>query len=285
MLRHAQRFAALALLLAANAWAGITFTSVTKTEGMTMPGAALSTITSTVKMDGDKLRMDAAGEHMGHGPFRGYFLTKDAGKTMYMVNAEDKTYMEWDTEKLMGGGAAQMARSMMQLKFTNVKVEKLLEEAGGNLLGYPTTHYKIRTSYKTEMNMFGHSAVNNVVQDEEIWAAPKVTGAAMNAWSKKQLPGTGDDGLDKLMREQQDKIKGLPLRRIATSTQTDASGKQQTTKTTMDVTKIEEGNVDAATFEIPAGYQLMQMPDFGAMGGMGNKGIAPTPPQRPPVPR
>lgn len=61
------------------------------------------------------------------------------------------------------------------------------------------------------------------------------------------------------------KSKGLfPLR----MTYTDKSGN---TEMTMEATKIDEKSLDAALFEVPAGYEKIEMPGFGDMGGSSGK--------------
>jgi hypothetical protein len=266
MFRRTGIAVSLSLAVAAHAWAGLSFTSVTKSEGQKGRGAEPST--SKVALEGDKLRMEMAGEKRGRGAEQGYFLTQDGGKTLYMVNAAEKSYMKMDLEAMGGaGGMVQMAKSMTGMKFSNVKVEKVLEEKGEDILGYATKHYRFKTSYQMEMNFFGRSMANTVVQEEDIWAAPKLKAAVMSVWSRKQMPSVGDPELDKLVNSERGKVDGLPLRTIVTSTTTDASGKSQVSKTTTEVTEVKEGNLDNAQFELPAGYQEMQMPAMPPMPG------------------
>ena len=254
--------------LGANAWAGLSFTSVTTMEGGIGRGDQPST--TNVVLDGDRLRMEVAGERKGHAA-EGYFLTQDGGKTLFMVSPKDKTYMKWDMENMMGpGGMMGMAKGMMNMKFSNVKVEKLAEGPGEPIQGFATTHYRFRTSYQISTSFMGRQNVSTVVRDEDLWTAPKLNPAVMSVWARKQMPATGDEEFDKLMKSERAKATGLPLRMIATTTTTDAAGKAQVTKSTTEVTEVKQGAVDAALLELPKDYQETQMPKMPPMpGGMG----------------
>ncbi|TFG88779.1 MAG: DUF4412 domain-containing protein [Gemmatimonadales bacterium] len=263
MVSRALMASLLALSVAAQAWAGLSFTAVTKSEGGRGRGDQGGT--AKVAADGERLRMESSAK--GRGEAEGYMLTQDGGKTLYMVNPKDKTYMKWDVEGMMGGagGMMQMAKGMMGMKFSDVKVEKVLEEKGEPILGYPTTHYRFTTSYQMEMNFMGRKNVSTVVQEDDLWATSKIKLSTLAVWTGKQLPTTGDEELDKLMKSERAKVEGLPLRTVMTQTTTDAAGKTQVSKTTMEVTEVKEGAMDAALFELPAGYQEMQMPTMPPM--------------------
>ncbi len=240
--------ALLTVLLAAQLHAGLQYTVQTKVEGGKRAGSSLNQ-TMQMTADAAKARM----EFTQGGPVKsgGYMLTQDGGKTMFMVSPKEKSYTKWDMDAMMG--MAGTMTSMMKMEITDPQTEKLLDEAGTPILGYPTRHYKFRTSYGMSMTVMGFSSASTVVREEEAWTTTKIDTAALTAWVKR-APKTMNESFDKLMKQQMEKMTGLPLKMITVQNTTDKNGKTQTSTTTMEVTEIKEMKPAADLFEIPSDY-------------------------------
>jgi hypothetical protein len=248
-------------LAAAPAVAGIHYKSVTRTEGGPQSRSADTQVEGWAA--GDKARIEfreSANPMMKKGMF---IITKDGGKTMYMVNPEDKTYAEWDLQAMLGMAGTVMngMGPLLKMEFTTPKVEKLLDEDGGTLLGMPTRHVRYRTSYTLTVKVLGMGNSSDVVSDQDIWATQKLADVALGAWLRADPPHTGNEQLDKLIATGREKIQGIPLKMITVSTNTDKKkGKQTVTKMTMEVTQLDTAAaVPPSSFEIPAGYKETQM--------------------------
>ena len=248
-------------LLAAPVFAGVRFTSVTRSEDEGQKGKDTAPVTGKIWIDGDKARFETA--QKGSGMPEGYMLTQDAGTTMYMVMAKDKTYMKWDMS--MGNAAMKM----MNMKYSDPKVETLLEEAGPSILGYPTRHTKFRTSYSTEMSFMGMTRKSSTVQDEDIWATDKFNDRGLHAWGENFAKKMGNEDLDKLIKAKMAKVKGLPLKTVIATTSTDEQGKAQVSHVTTEITEIKEESIAADIFQLPAGYKEMTMPTMQDMPARG----------------
>jgi hypothetical protein len=243
----------LAALVAVQSQADLRYKVQTKMEGAPKGQGGNQVMQMTAA--GDKARMD----FLEGGPVKsdGFILTKDGGKSMTMVNTKDKTYMSWDMDAMMGMAGAMT--SMMKMEVTDPKLEKLLDEPGQPILGYPTRHYKFRIRYGMSMNVMGFSMVSDVTREEETWTTTKIDTAALSRWIGK-IPKTMNETLDKLIELERGKMEGLPLKMISVQSTTDKkNGKVTTTKQTMEVTEIQTLTADPATFEIPAGYKEMKL--------------------------
>jgi hypothetical protein len=262
-------FAAALALAAAPAFAGIHYKSVTHMEGGPQSRSAGDTQVEGWAA-GDKARVEfreSANPMMKTGM---YLITKDGGKTMYMVNPEEKTYVEWDLKGMLGTAGAAMngMGAMLKMDFSTPKVEKLLDEDGGTLLGLPTRHVKYRTSYTLTVKVLGMGSSSDVVSEQDIWSTQKLSDAALGAWLRADPPHTGNEQLDKLIAAGREKIQGVPLKMITVSTNTDKKkGKTTVTKMTMQVTEINASAVvPPSSFEIPAGYKEAEMMVPGRQG-------------------
>ena len=129
-----------------------------------------------------------------------YMLMRPNDTGMTVVNPADKTWFRFDVGQMMGmagqvaGQHQQQMRNSsqgdMSTKISDPKVEKLVDEDGGMMLGYPTRHYKFHITYTTTQPMGGSHEMNMVNDStEEIWA----TEAIGEAGAAKMLSGGGGD--------------------------------------------------------------------------------------------
>ncbi len=183
-----------------------------------------------------------------------YMLSPDEGKTLYMLSPATKTYTRYDVQSMMAGmgGMVQGMRGMMKVNFESPKIEKLLEENGGLIAGLPTRHYRYRTRYTVSMHITGAKKISTVVE-EDIWATERLSDPALKLWLKQEPPSTGDEQVDQMIRAEMSKVQGLPLKRVTVTRTSDAQG-ERTTRSEMNVLRVKQVAIPAATFLIPRGY-------------------------------
>jgi hypothetical protein len=256
----------LAAIVAVPAAAGVYYEATTRVDGQ-QGGMGDMKVKAWASGDKAKIEFEQSGNPMaGAGT---YLITKDGGRTLYLVNPKEKTYSEWDMEAMLSGAMA-MVKGVMSMTFSNPKVEKLLEEPGGTVVGLPTTHYRYRTSYSTEVKILGMRQATNTVQEEDIWATSELVEKALGIWLRKEPPKTGDEQLDALMRAEMGKVEGFPLKRVTVTTNTDQKGKKQVSTMTMEVTTLQVTPVSDSTFVIPASYTETQLIPAAGEGGEDN---------------
>ena len=253
-----------ALLVAAAvpAMAGIHYQATTRTE---TPQARGSEVRVEGWAAGDKAKVEFKEATNGN-PFtqKGtYILSKDGGKTLYLVNPAEKTYAVWDLRGMLGAAGAVMngIGPLLKVQFSEPQVEKLAEDDGGTLLGLPIRHYKYRTSYTMTMRVLGRANVNDVVTEQDFWTTTKLGDAGLSVWLRSEPPRTGNVELDKLLTADRYKMQGFPLKTVTVSTSTDKKkGRTNTTRTSMEVTQLDaSAAVPASAFEIPSGYKETQI--------------------------
>lgn len=247
---------AMALLVCVGvANAGISYKAITRAKDARGREQTASVMNAVV--DGQKARIDFESRQGGGVPDGGYLITRDGGRIIYMVNPKEKTYMEWDVDKLAGMANSIMQNSggMLNMTVTNHKSEKLLDEKGPKLLGYPTRHYKFSTSYSMEMSVMGFKQKSDVETEQEIWAGQKLGDDAFSLWNRITSFKTGLEDVDKLIAAETGKVKGFPLKTVVISRTTDKKGRTQTTESTTEITEIKKLTPAGSLFEIPEGYR------------------------------
>lgn len=255
----------------------ITMRSMAEGDGQTKGRAQAANSVIRMTAAGEKARIDfVEGQSPGLAD-DGYIMTKDAGKTFIMVSPKDRTYMKWDSDAMMGMAGAM--GDMMKMQISNPKIEKVLDENGPSILGYPTRHYKFRTSYRMSMSMMGFKNEMDIVKDDETWTTTKLDISSLGAWLNKKIK-TQNAEMDKLIALEQDKMSGLPLKTISIQTTTDNQGKTTVTRSSTEVTSIR--NVGNVVADIPADYQEVNL-----LETADEESSARTPPlsRQPPMPK
>ncbi|NHZ72961.1 MAG: hypothetical protein GWP16_00620 [Nitrospirae bacterium] len=213
------------------------------------------------------------------GPFSAgsYLVTKDGGETVYLVNPKEETYGSFDMEAMMAAaGQAMNALSqtggMVKMEFTDVSSEMLSEEAGGNVLGHDTTHYRWKSGYTMRMKMMGFKQETRVDMLQDVWSTHDLDARGFGVWMRPDRAlKTGNEEFDKLISSQVATVRGFPLKTVNVSTTTNKKGKSMQTTSTTEVTTLREESIPGSTFGWPDHYTeveiLPQMPEgYGQQG-------------------
>jgi hypothetical protein len=261
-------------LVALPAFAGIHYKSVTKTEDAQTKGGSIEV---EGWVSGEKARVEFKESGNPAAKQGSWLLTKDGGKTIFLVDPEEKTYAEWNLQAMLGlvGSVMEGMGPLLKIEFSDPKVEKLLDEDGGTLAGLPTRHYRYRTSYLMKMRVLGMANDANVVTEQDIWATDRLQDVALGIWLRSDPPRTGNEQFDKLIAAEAGKTRGFPLKTVTVSTTTQKKNNKQTvTRSTMEVTQLDtSANVSGSSFEIPAGYKETQLVPTAEEGGGEEGGI------------
>lgn len=239
----------LLLLAAPLAAAGITygFSSVTQ-------GAAAKTMSGTASVDGSNARLEFA---RGDGLLfqdGAVVITADGGKTLRILDPKARTYYALSFDDLFATASSLMKSmgSMLQLSFTNQKVDVGPAGAGETIEGYPTKKYTILTSYDMTAKVLGSPISSKVAMQTEIWATPRLS-ADYATFLQNRSIRTGIEGIDSLIAAQAKGVEGFPLRQV-TRIRTTQGGRTDEQTTTVSISKIREGDVPSAAFVVPKGY-------------------------------
>lgn len=242
----------LALLFATlPSFAGVVYTATTRTE----QGGKAESSTVHAQVSGLGARIEFVQNDAPFLPPGAYLLSRDGGKTLYVIDPAEKTFAKWDMGVLTKDVSDTMDRLKARTSITQPKLEKLLDEPSEPIAGFSTRHYRYRTSYNTNLEIMGSISVLKIVTEEDIWATTKLQDPALAVWLRKTPEPSGDAQLDALLKTEMSKIQGFPLKRITTTTTTDSHGKPQKLTTTMSVSKVALTGVAKSVFAIPEGYK------------------------------
>lgn len=190
-----------------------------------------------------------------------YLVTTDGGETVYLVDPDEKTYSVWDLEALFAtfGAVMESMEGVVDIDFTDLSSEKLLQEPGETMLGYDTQHVRWKSGYTMEMKILGMKRGQRVEMVQDSWVTSGLTDPGFAVWLRKDRFKTGNEGFDQLMAQEMGKVEGFPLRSVVQTTMRNKKGKERTTTTTTVVEVLRQESVEDGLFEIPEGYRRVEM--------------------------
>jgi hypothetical protein len=168
--RYSMKRVAFALILpilyAATAMAQYTFVRTEREGGKSS--------TTQGFVDGTKFRYELEESKTVDNPQGAYVLSLDGGRTIYMVDSARREFARVDTQTLMGEVKEQFAalKKQTSLQIESPKVETILTEAGEELDGHATRHYKVRISYS--MHFLKTDTRRSYVEYQDLWMASDI---------------------------------------------------------------------------------------------------------------
>lgn len=251
-----------ALLSVVPAQAGIYYEAVTTVD----KGAGSSSVRAWI--EGDNAHFEFTDSDMPQVQKGHYLLTNDGGSTFYMVNPNEKTYSRWDMAQVMN--MVQGMSALIKFEITNTSVEKLEEKAGKSIMGHDTRYVRFESSFNMKMKIMGIKRSQNNRSIQEVWVTDDFDTDALSAWFKA-FRSTGSGEMDELLQQSMATVDGFPLENITTTVTTDKKGRSTETRSVTKVKEVREENIDNGKFQLPTGYQEVDMFASGEDGeGGGN---------------
>lgn len=218
-----------------------------------------------VQIAGGKIRMDyllEPGQKAGM-PKGSYMLLDAEAGTLTMVDPSEKKAMIMDPAGMTSALGAVGKSGMMKMEINNpeVKVEDL--GAGERMLGRSTHHYRITRSYDMSMQvMMIHRKSHHVGVSDAFLTDELINDKAFAAFAKRfavNMQGFGGEGMQKLMEAEKNTPKGFPMKVTTSNTETSEKGEVTSSTTTIEVQELARASMDASVFEVPSGYEVVDM--------------------------
>lgn len=240
---------------AAPAGAALRYTEVTVTE---RGGSETGRMVTRTTLDGLRARIDfLAGEEEG-APVVASLVTSDGAKSVAFTEAGKATCSQWDPGELFAtvGRLVAKARKIATVKVSGNGVEKLLEEEGPSILGHPTKHIRLRTTYTfkaTALFVISYSVSEEVVDD--FWVARELKDEPIAGELQKAMSRTGFREIDALIGEAVAQAPGVVVKQETVVDRKGYGGKKSRNRDTVEVTSLEQLDSSALppdTFSSPS---------------------------------
>lgn len=232
---------------------------------------------ANVSMQDGNIRMDYLEGVTPLGQKNGYVLVQGGTGKFIIVSPQEKQATVMTADGFGSGLGALMNTPMFKMTVSNTSFRYKDMGAGETMLGYKTR--RVRTWYSSTMElkatmMPDQKVVTNDSSDQ--WIATGIDLGSprnMEQWAKSFSSGVKSTNpelaaeLTKFTNEYG--TSGMALKTITWSTQTDKKGKVIADTIKMEVTELKTGDIDPSVFEIPKGYQVLDMSTM--MAGLNEK--------------
>lgn len=215
-----------------------------------------------VQLAGGKLRMDFTEATSNQTMKKGSYMIMDAeNNKLIMVSPEEKKAMVMDPAAMGNVAGAIGGSGLVKMEIDNVKVEVEDLGAGERILGKAIHRYRVTRAYDVSIKVVMMKRKSHRESVQELWLTTDVgTDRAFEAFGRQFASKVSAGGsMQKLMDAEQTVPRGFPMKTVMKSVDTDDKGKATTTTTTMEVTELAKANIDPKVFEVPEGYEVMDM--------------------------
>ncbi len=245
-----------ALLLAAlsapvNAATRYTISAEVVTQGQTRSEVAI------VTLFGDQGRIDFIERNARQEQGGLYLMTLDGGKTAVLGDKGTSMCSKWDSAAYFSemGRLLHKARRFTKPEITDVKVEKVLEKPGPELLGYATTHVRLVTTAGVKFSVLAKKYQYAIKITDDFWMAPQLAIHPIEQQWINALTSTGFDQLDELLDSWYMHLPATVLKQESIFEIKDLVKNEESTKVEkISVTSIEEldpSKLPVALFDMP----------------------------------
>lgn len=215
-------------------------------------------ISERVTADGDNARVDFVDPDGTPAPDGGFIVTNDGGKTLAVVDDGSAMCGEWSTSELFMAVArmAEKGRKLVNANFKEMTTEKVLEETGEEMLGYPTTRIRLETKYGATGRFMFLKVNYDVEEKSDIWMTTEIEMPQVEEQWLTAATQSGFDYVDQLTESYLAHVIGPVLKEVRTVRLINArSGKAEEKTETMTVRSIEfldAADLSPETFASPA---------------------------------
>ncbi|HWR37667.1 MAG TPA: DUF4412 domain-containing protein [Clostridia bacterium] len=247
----------LVLAISTTAFAGVTFTSTSQTE---QNGKTSKTrVKASVSGQNARIEFLENEDDPIFTPGR-YLLSRDGGKTMYLVDPAQKTLSPIDFTEITKEMTATMQRLNVKASVGAPKMTKVLDLPGKPVAGLATRHYRYQTQYTTTLEVLGQKTGIETAVTDDLWTTKALVDPALGVWLRKEAVSTGDANADALLKSEMSKASGFPVKRVTVTTTSDDHGHKSTSTTSMEILEAQVTAVPASAFVTPADYRQVPLP-------------------------
>ena len=233
-------------------------------------GAPSPNMVATVRMNATNARLDFREGGMPMTQNGGYIVIRGAEQQLVFVNTKDRQAMIIGADGLGSGFGSLTNNAMLKMTVRDPKFSFEELGPGERILGYATRRVRLHTGSTMEMRMLGRTTRTSDSSVSEQWIASRPAGidpGAMAAWSKSfgmGLQRTNPE-MAQMMTDYRRKYgDGFALRTVSYVANTDDRGRVRNDTIRMEVVELTRGAIDPSLFDVPAGYQTVDMRQLAA---------------------
>ena len=191
-------------------------------------------------------------------------MTLDGGKTAVLGHQKKAVCSEWNSEEYFRkmGQLLFKVKRWTNLEVRDAKIEKVSEEPGPELLGYPTKHIRLVTTAGIKASVVVKKFRFHLQITDDVWIAPQLEIHPIEQqWINAQT-NTGFEQLDQMLDTWNKKLPAMILKQESVIRLKDQIKEKESIKTEkIEITAIEKldlSKIPAETFRVPKCERVSQ---------------------------
>ena len=180
------------------------------------------------------------------------FAVTEDGVVMYLCSPATKTYHKFDTKAMMqqAQGMLDTMQKMTKMQYENIFVNVTEQGDGGSVAGFPTTKYRVLIEYDINMKILFKKVKQHHKEEFVVYATNDLSRDMLPGYHNQQMFGTGIEEIDGQIKGKLENI-GFPLK---TEHLSYGEKNELVSKTTFEITEMEEKDLNPQLFKVPDGY-------------------------------
>jgi hypothetical protein len=207
-----------------------------------------------VWVEGDRARLDVQTSNDPNLAAGTALLTADRGETLVvLIPARQEVFT---LPRSVITDFKQRESQRRHITVDPISSEKIGEDAGPRLAGYPTRHLRFHLRLATHQPAAAGELTTHVDVFEHFWLAEQLTQHNTDLVMLSDSSATGVPALDEFLRGQIHDLPGFILKRNLVVTVDDSRNSHQVLRSAYEVTELSVTESPAALFEVPGDFHL-----------------------------
>jgi hypothetical protein len=227
-------------------------------------GKSGSRTSGTVRVHGDRVRIDVDKQDSDKHDSHDYILLTDNGTRMLSVHPDRKEVDQISSPSFEGiiGTSLRSVSPLVKFKLTNSKISHERVGNGEKLLGYATEQIRLTESFEVHVVALGFDGgTEHHVVVTDYWVSPGLDLGRNPLLSLLEHAGsamaqTDGDFVDREASVRAEALSGTPLRTVVRESTLDGKGNKHSTTRSIDITSIQQSPQSADLFQVPSGYRI-----------------------------
>lgn len=205
-----------------------------------------------VWVEGDRARLDVQNSNDPNLAVGTTLLTADRGETLVVVNPARQEFFSLPRSVILGFKVREAERR--HVTADPIASEKVGEDAGPELLGYPTRHLRFHLRLATRQPTASGELQASMEVFEHFWLTSEIPRHNTDLAMLSDSSATGVPSLDEFLRNQVLELPGFILKRTMVLTVDDAQNSRRVIRSAYEVTQLATADAAAGLFEVPEGF-------------------------------
>jgi hypothetical protein len=211
-------------------------------------------VSANVWVEGDRARLEVQASEEPNLAAGIALLTSDRGEHLVVLDSAKQEFFSLPRSVIAGFKQQQAERS--HLTCDPILSEKLAEDSGPELAGYPTRHLRFRLRLAAHQLSASGELTTQIEVFEHFWLAAEISQHNTDLAMLSDSYNVGIPPLDEFLHSQILELPGFILKSSVVVTLDDSLHNHGVRRTAYEVTELAVAESPATLFEVPDGFHL-----------------------------